>query len=87
MPSASKVVRGEPDQQATVVESHGRRAPPPDERTAASEPVATSTFCGYGSPWLISVDSRATTGVPVAQRLGDLGGDGTRRSAQVDHMA
>ena len=36
----------------------------PEDRTAASDAVATSTFCGYGSPWLMSVDSRATTGVP-----------------------
>ena len=27
---------------------------------------ATSRFCGYGRPWLMSVDSRATTGRPSA---------------------
>ena len=48
----------------------------PVARIAASEAVATSTFWGYGSPWLMSVDSRATTGVPSAQRVGDLGSDG-----------
>jgi hypothetical protein len=31
-------------------------------RTADSDALATSRFCGYGSPWLISVDSSATTG-------------------------
>ena len=36
----------------------------PVERIAASDAVATSTFCGYGRPWLMSVDSRATTGRP-----------------------
>ena len=39
----------------------------PASRTAASDAVATSRFCGYGRPWLISVDSRATTGRPSAQ--------------------
>ncbi len=34
----------------------------PAATTAASEAHATSRFCGYGNPWLISVDSRATTG-------------------------
>src|SRR5262245_62782570 len=32
--------------------------------TAASAAQATSRFWGYGRPWLISVDSRATTGDP-----------------------
>ena len=34
----------------------------PDARTAASDAVATARFCGYGRPWLMSVDSSATTG-------------------------
>ena len=34
----------------------------PASTTAASAARATSRFWGYGSPWLISVDSRATTG-------------------------
>jgi len=38
----------------------------PLSRTAASDARATSRFAGYGSPWLISVDSRATTGRPAA---------------------
>src|SRR6187200_538922 len=38
----------------------------PAARTAASDALATSMFCGYGRPWLISVDSRATTGPPAA---------------------
>ena len=36
----------------------------PLSRTAASDALATSMFCGYGRPWLMSVDSRATTGTP-----------------------
>ena len=54
----------------------------PDGRTAASEPVATSTFCGYGSPWLISVDSRATTGVP-SRSASATSGAMDRRSAGI----
>ena len=36
----------------------------PVSRMAASASVATSTFCGWAMPWLISVDSRPTTGRP-----------------------
>ena len=49
-------------------------------RTAASEADATSRFCGYGSPWLISVDSSATTGRPSASAAATSGAT-TRRSA------
>src|ERR1035437_10248397 len=38
----------------------------PLSRTAASAARATSTLCGYGKPWLINVDSSATTGWPAA---------------------
>ena len=38
----------------------------PSARTADSDAVATSRFCGNGRPWLMSVDSRATTGRPSA---------------------
>src|SRR6476659_3806663 len=38
----------------------------PAARTAASDALATSMFCGYGRPWLIRVYSRATTGRPSA---------------------
>ena len=54
----------------------------PVERIAASEAVATSTFCGYGRPWLMSVDSRATTGVPDA-RASATSGAMARRSAVI----
>ena len=38
----------------------------PAVRIACSDAVATSTLSGYASPWLMSVDSRATTGMPDA---------------------
>ena len=47
----------------------------PDSRTAASEASATSRFCGYGRPWLISVDSRATTPWPSASAAATSGRD------------
>ena len=47
----------------------------PDARTAASDVRATAMLWGYGRPWLISVDSSATTGRPARQRGGDLGVD------------
>ena len=56
----------QPDEQPPVVDRDrrrdraARRGPPPRRR------VATSRFCGYGRPWLISVDSSATTGRPSA---------------------
>ena len=53
----------------------------PAARTAASDALATSMFCGYGRPWLISVDSRATTGLPSARAAGDFRGD--RRGGQI----
>ena len=52
---------------------------PAVSRTAASEAVATSMFCGYGRPWLINVDSRATTGRPSAMAA-TTSGAMTRRS-------
>src|SRR5262249_4754272 len=37
----------------------------PAARTAASAARAVSRFTGKGNPWLMSVDSRATTGRPT----------------------
>ena len=48
----------------------------PASRTAASDARATAMLSGYGRPWLISVDSSATTGSPGGQRGGDLGREG-----------
>ncbi len=56
--SAVSPTRSRPPLRATVAGTA------PEARTAASDAVATSTFCGYGRPWLMSVDSRATTGMP-----------------------
>ena len=42
------------------MDGHGRGYGPAS-RTAPPTRRATSRFCGYGSPWLISVDSSATT--------------------------
>ena len=44
----------------------GGRRPRRTHATAASDARATSRFCGYGSPWLMRVDSSATTGRPAA---------------------
>ena len=54
----------------------------PEARTAASDAVATSTFCGYGSPWLMRVDSRATTGRP-SRSASATSGAMARRSAGI----
>ena len=48
----------------------------PPSRTAASDARATSRFCGYGRPWLMSVDSSATIGRRSASAARDLFGDG-----------
>ena len=56
--AASSPTRIRPSRIATVAGTA------PASRTAASDASATSRFCGYGSPWLISVDSSATTGRP-----------------------
>ncbi len=58
--SSSSPTRSRPAWTATVA------GIAPAARTAASDARATSRFCGYGSPWLMSVDSRATTGRPAA---------------------
>ena len=47
----------------------------PPSRTICSTSRAIATFCGYGIPWLMIVDSSATTGAPGGERLGDLRGD------------
>ena len=54
-------------------DGRGHGAAPRGRR--ASDALATSRFAGYGSPWLMSVDSRATTGRPSASALRDLGRD------------
>jgi hypothetical protein len=41
--------------------------PPSRERALPATARATSTFWGNGRPWLMSVDSRATTGRPAAR--------------------
>ncbi len=47
----------------------------PAARTAASEAVATSRFCGYGSPWLISVEFERDDRPALGERGRDLGAD------------
>src|SRR5215210_6902782 len=37
---------------------------PPSRRTRTSTSRASSRLSGYGKPWAMSVDSKATTGVP-----------------------
>ena len=54
----------------------------PVERIAASDAVATSTLCGYASPWLMSVDSSATTGMPEASASATSGAM-ARRSGEI----
>jgi hypothetical protein len=49
-------------------------------RTAVSDADATSRFSGYGSPWLMRVDSSATTGLPSASAAATSGAM-TSRSA------
>ena len=47
----------------------------PPSRTICSTSRAIATLCGYGIPWLMIVDSSATTGRAGRQGLGDLGRD------------
>ena len=73
---APRARRVQPDEEPAVADRHGRRhgarrsrgRPPPT-------PWRPRGSAGTGSPWLISVDSRATTGRPSASAAGDLGGD------------
>ena len=58
---------------------------PPLSRTAASDARATSRLAGYGRPWLISVDSRATIGRP-ARRASSTSGL-TRSRSRTDPRA
>ena len=60
--SASSPTSSRPSRIATVAGTA-----PSVSRTAASDASATSRFCGYGKPWLMSVDSSATTGRPSAR--------------------
>ena len=73
--SASSPTSSRPSRIATVAGTA-----PAVSRTAASDASATSRFCGYGKPWLISVDSSATTGRPSA-RAAATSGATTIRSA------
>ena len=75
-PSASSRPARRPFMTATVAGTA------PDSRTAASEASATSRFAGYGRPWLISVDSRATTPWPSASAAAT-SGRMTRRSLNI----
>ena len=63
--------RVEPDEDPPVADATVAGTAPAS-RTAASDASATSRFWGYGRPWLISVDSSATTGRPALQRAGHL---------------
>ena len=67
--ASSSPTRSRPSWIATVA---GTR---PASRTAASDARATSRFAGYGRPWLISVDSSATTGRPSASASATSGRD------------
>ncbi len=51
----------------------------PASRTVSSTRRAVSTFCGYGIPWEMMVDSRATTGSPDI-RAAFTAGDNSRYS-------
>src|SRR6185437_16322122 len=52
----------------------------PISRTAASTERAVSTLEGYGMPWVMIVDSSATTGFLVV-RASAISGEKSRRSA------
>ena len=39
----------------------------PFSRMIFSTFIAVSTFCGYGMPWEMMVDSSATTGLPASR--------------------
>ena len=80
---ASRGRRPQPDQQPPGVERH-RRGTAPVSRMAASAAVATSTFCGYAMPWLMSVDSSATTGVPSRSASATSGAMARRSGAITD---
>ena len=73
--ASSSPISSRPSRIATVAGTA-----PGVSRTAASDADATSRFCGYGKPWLISVDSSATTGRPSASAAATSGAT-TRRSA------
>ena len=45
----------------------------PAARTSASTARAVSTFCGKGMPWVMMVDSSATTGAPAGPRRAHFG--------------
>ena len=67
--SSSRPMRTRPSRMAIVAGTA------PRERTMSSTSVATRRFSGRGSPWLMMVDSRATTAVPAASASDDLVGD------------
>ena len=59
--SSSRPTVGRPSSTAMVAGT----APP--SRTICSTSRAIATLCGYGMPWLMMVDSSATTGRPAAR--------------------
>ena len=75
--SPDRPTSSRPSLRATVA-GHGARRP--DRGLGRRRDL---DVLGYGSPWLISVDSRATTGRAVAERVGDLRRDGEQLGA--DH--
>ena len=58
--SSSRPMRTRPSRMAMVAGTA------PRERTMSSTSVATRRFSGRGRPWLMMVDSRATTAAPAA---------------------
>ena len=62
--------RNRPSRMATVAGTA------PASRTAASDARATAMLSGCGRPWLMSVDSSATTGRPAASAAATSGGEG-----------
>ncbi len=85
--SSSRPIRTRPSRMAIVAGTA------PRDRTMSSTSVATRRFSGRGSPWLMMVDSRATTAVPAASasatssviwtRLGSRGCRGPMRGGAV----
>ena len=67
--SSSRPIRTRPSRMAIVAGTA------PRERTMSSTSVATRRFSGRGSPWLMMVDSRATTAAPAASASAHLLGD------------
>ena len=67
--ASSRPIRTRPSRMAMVAGTA------PRERTMSSTSVATRRFSGRGRPWLMMVDSRATTAAPAARASAHLLGD------------